>query len=260
MAKARTKDSMTSFSKLTRMVDGEPKIVADPPLIERVEDIASVIDPEVVVASLRDLLRLYRQSLQTDRRILLEEYRLVDIARKVVGVGSVGTRAWIALMFGRDESDPLFLQFKEAQSSVLEEFTAKSRYANHGERVVAGQHLMQASSDIFLGWLHVEAGIDGSLARLLRSPVEGLEGLIRDRGRAPPGHGDLRSSLRLDACPSPRPLGRPDRDRLLPRRRRRLRPRHRRATRSPTQTRTSGTYAALKAAVDDDRLTAITGM
>ena len=147
VAKARTKDSMTSFSKLTRMVDGEPKIVADPPLIERVEDIASVIDPEVVVAGLRDLLRLYRQSLQTDRRILLEEYRLIDIARKVVGVGSVGTRAWIALMIGRDESDPLFLQFKEAQSSVLEEFTGKSGYSNHGERVVAGQHLMQASSD-----------------------------------------------------------------------------------------------------------------
>ena len=109
---------------------------------------------------LHALLRDYRQSLQTDRRILLEEFRMVDIARKVVGVGSVGTRAWIVLMLGRDGQDPLFLQFKEAQASVLEEFTAKSQFSNHGERVVAGQHLMQASSDIFLGWLHVQRGID----------------------------------------------------------------------------------------------------
>ncbi len=159
VAKARTKDSMTAFSKLTQMVDGEPRIAADPPLIERVEDIAGDMDP--VLEGLHELIRQYRQSLQTDRRILLEEFRLVDLARKVVGVGSVGTRAWIALMIGRDESDPLFLQFKEAQSSVLEDYTAKSAHANHGERVVAGQHLMQASSDIFLGWLHVDAGIDG---------------------------------------------------------------------------------------------------
>ena len=110
---------------------------------------------------LRGLLRTYRQSLQTDRRVLLEEFRMVDMARKVVGVGSVGTRAWIMLMLGRDEQDPLFLQFKEAQPSVLEEFTAKSEFGNHGRRVVAGQHLMQASSDIFLGWVHNKRGIDG---------------------------------------------------------------------------------------------------
>ena len=160
LAKARTRDSMTAFSKLTQMVDGEPQIVSDPPLIERVHDLAPGHEAEQVEKALHALLRGYRRSLQTDRRILLEEFRMVDIARKVVGVGSVGTRAWIVLMMGRDEQDPLFLQFKEAQASVLEEFTGKSEFGNHGERVVAGQHLMQASSDIFLGWLHVERGLD----------------------------------------------------------------------------------------------------
>jgi uncharacterized protein (DUF2252 family) len=187
VAKARTKDSMTAFSKLTHMVDGEPQIVADPPLIERVENISGAIDPEAVVSGLHELLRRYRQSLQSDRRILLEEYRLVDLARKVVGVGSVGTRAWIALMIGRDESDPLFLQFKEAQSSVLEEFTAKSGYANHGERVVAGQHLMQASSDIFLGWLHVEAGIDGVSRDFYARQLKDWKGSFESEGALPQG-------------------------------------------------------------------------
>ena len=93
--------------------------------------------------------------------MLLEEFQLADFARKVVGVGSVGTRAWIALMLGRDGQDPLFLQMKEAEASVFEEFLGPSEFSNHGERVVVGQRLMQASSDIFLGWLHVESGIDG---------------------------------------------------------------------------------------------------
>ena len=97
-------------------------------------------------------MRGYRRHLQSDRRVLLEQYRFVDLARKVVGVGSVGTRCWIALFLGRDGQDPLFLQVKEAQASVLEDFTGQSGYPNHGERVVAGQRLMQAASDIFLGW------------------------------------------------------------------------------------------------------------
>ena len=185
VAKARTKDSMTAFSKLTEMVDGEPRIVSDPPLIERVEDMSGDVDPEVAEASLRELLRRYRQSLQSDRRILLEEFRLVDLARKVVGVGSVGTRAWIALMLGRDEGDPLFLQFKEAESSVLEDFTAKSGYANHGERVVAGQHLMQASSDIFLGWLHVEAGLDGVARDFYGRQLKDWKGSFETAGACP---------------------------------------------------------------------------
>jgi len=112
---------------------------------------------------------------------------MVDVARKVVGVGSVGTRAWIALMLGRDDQDPLFLQFKEAQPSVLEEFTAKSRYANHGERVVAGQHLMQASSDIFLGWLHVDSGIDGKPRDLYGRQLKDWKGSFDTEGVLPEG-------------------------------------------------------------------------
>jgi uncharacterized protein (DUF2252 family) len=107
------------------------------------------------------MARSFRTSLEHDRRVLLEQFELADFARKVVGVGSVGTRAWIALFFGRDGEDPLFLQFKEAEASVFEEYLGKSTFRNHGQRVVTGQRLMQASSDIFLGWLHVKEGMDG---------------------------------------------------------------------------------------------------
>jgi uncharacterized protein (DUF2252 family) len=158
LAKARTRDSMQAFSKLTRMVDGEPRIVADPPLIVPVADLIDASVPrEQLVESMRALIRSYRTSLQNDRRVLLESYRFVDMARKVVGVGSVGTRAWIVLMMGIDGRDPLFLQAKEAQPSVLERFVGKSRYSNQGERVVRGQRLMQAVSDIFLGWQRATA-------------------------------------------------------------------------------------------------------
>ncbi len=161
LAKARTKDSMSAFSKLTRVVGGEPRIVAEPPLIVPIDDLAQGSERTEMFEGLHELVRSYRQTLEHDRRVLLEEFRLTDFARKVVGVGSVGTRAWIALMLGRDDQDPLFLQLKEAEASVLEEFLGLSEFENHGERVVAGQRLMQASSDIFLGWLHVEEGIDG---------------------------------------------------------------------------------------------------
>ena len=113
------------------------------------------------MGEVRDLIRSYRRTLETDRRHLLEDFRFADLARKVVGVGSVGTRAWIALFLGADDRDPLFLQVKEAQPSVLEGFVGKSEYSNCGQRVVAGQRLMQATSDIFLGWQHVSSGIDG---------------------------------------------------------------------------------------------------
>jgi uncharacterized protein (DUF2252 family) len=161
LAKARTKDSMAAFSKLTRVVDGEARIVSEPPLIVPIDDLLEGKERDEMFDGLHELVREYRASLEYDRRILLEEFRLTDFARKVVGVGSVGTRAWIALMLGRDGQDPLFLQMKEAEASVLEEFVAPSEFENHGERVVAGQRLMQASSDIFLGWLHVESGTDG---------------------------------------------------------------------------------------------------
>jgi uncharacterized protein (DUF2252 family) len=161
IAKARTKDSMAAFSKLTRVVDGQARIVDESPLIVPIDQLAEGQAREAIMDELRQLIRDYRESLQFDRRVLLEEFELRDFARKVVGVGSVGTRAWIALMLGRDGEDPLFLQLKEAEASVLEEFLGPSEFDNHGQRVVVGQRLMQATSDIFLGWLHVEAGIDG---------------------------------------------------------------------------------------------------
>ena len=160
LAKARTRDSMSAFSKLTHVVDGQPRIVADPPLIVPLDDLAQGSERGEMFDALHEHLRSYRHTLTRDRRVLLEQFRLVDFARKVVGVGSVGTRAWIALLLGRDDQDPLFLQLKEAQASVLEEFLAPSEFENHGERVVTGQRLMQASSDIFLGWLHLESALD----------------------------------------------------------------------------------------------------
>jgi uncharacterized protein (DUF2252 family) len=161
LAKARTKDSMSAFAKLTQQVDGHYEIVDQSPLIVPLRVLIPGPQQETVFEWLHKLIRSYRNTLDHDRRVLLEEFRLVDFARKVVGVGSVGTRAWIALFFGRDEEDPLFLQVKEAEASVLEEFLGKSTFRNHGQRVVTGQRLMQASSDIFLGWLHVAEGMDG---------------------------------------------------------------------------------------------------
>jgi uncharacterized protein (DUF2252 family) len=161
VAKARTRDSMAAFAKLTEIVDGEARIVDQSPLIVPVNVLADGADRDALLEALRALIRQYRDTLISDRRVLLEQFRLVDFARKVVGVGSVGTRAWIALLMGRDDRDPLFLQMKEAQPSVLEQFLGPSGFANHGERVVTGQRLMQASSDIFLGWLNVTSPLDG---------------------------------------------------------------------------------------------------
>jgi hypothetical protein len=162
MTKARTRDSMQEVAKLTRTVDGRPRIISDPPLLVPVTDLLpKEQDFAAFEAQIKDLIAGYRRTLETDRRYLLEQYGYADMARKVVGVGSVGTRCWIILMLGRDESDPLFLQVKEAQASVLSRFAGASKYPNMGQRVVAGQRLMQASSDIFLGWQRAEAGLDG---------------------------------------------------------------------------------------------------
>jgi uncharacterized protein (DUF2252 family) len=161
LAKARTRDSISAFSKLTQQVNGTAEIVDQSPLIVPLRVLVPGDEREKWLESLHALLRVYRQSLEYDRRTLLEQFRLADFARKVVGVGSVGTRAWIGLLFGRDGSDPLFLQMKEAEASVLEEYVGKSQSKNQGQRVVTGQRLMQATSDIFLGWVHVRSGIDG---------------------------------------------------------------------------------------------------
>jgi uncharacterized protein (DUF2252 family) len=152
LAKVRTRDSFHVMTKITSEQGGVPKIVSDPPLIVPLEELLPEDLRTDLTGRLRDVLRSYRRTLETDRRFLLEQFRVIDVARKVVGVGSVGTRAWIVLLLGRDNDDPLFLQVKEAQESVLERFVGKSAYANHGQRVIAGQRLMQASTDIFVGW------------------------------------------------------------------------------------------------------------
>ena len=162
LAKARTRDSMQELAKLTQLVDGRPRIISEPPLlVPAAELLPRETDQAAFQEQVKDLLGKYRRTLETDRRFLLETFSFADLARKVVGVGSVGTRCWIVLMLGRDEADPLFLQVKEAEASVLSRFVGASKYANMGQRVVAGQRLMQAASDIFLGWQRAEAGLDG---------------------------------------------------------------------------------------------------
>ncbi len=158
LEKARAKDRMRALSKLTREVDGELRIVSEPPLIVPIDELVDE-DAEIEAAVLK-IIADYRDTLPEDRRVLLDGYRFVDAALKVVGVGSVGTRAFVVLMLGRDSGDPLFLQAKEAQRSVLEPYAAPSAFDNQGERVVQGQRLTQTASDILLGWVKV-TGIDG---------------------------------------------------------------------------------------------------
>jgi uncharacterized protein (DUF2252 family) len=159
LEKARTRDSLQAFGKLTEVLDGRLQIRAEPPLLVPLRDLLPDSEERDLVSAFRGLIRQYRASLQSDRRVLLERYSFVDMARKVVGVGSVGTRCWVVLLVGRDEDDPLLLQVKEASASVHAEFVGKSKYTNQGQRVVAGQRLMQQASDIFLGWQR-SAGID----------------------------------------------------------------------------------------------------
>jgi len=160
VAKAHKKNSFKAFDRLVREVDGEPQIISDPPLLVPARELLSEGEEQEFEDRMRELLASYRESLKGDRRHLFDSYRFVDLARKVVGVGSVGTRAWVTLMMGRDGKDPLFLQAKEAEASVLEPYLGASEFENHGERVVQGQWLMQAASDILLGWLPA-LGIDG---------------------------------------------------------------------------------------------------
>ena len=179
VAKAQRKDRLRAFSKLTTRVDGELRIVSDPPVLVPLEELFS--GKQLKTAQTRhargDRRRTARPS-TASTATSSTSYRYVDAARKVVGVGSVGTRAWIALFVGRDEDDPLFLQVKEAQASVLEPYTAPSEFAHQGQRVVEGQRLTQAASDILLGWL-TAVGSGRQEARLLRAPALGPEGLGR---------------------------------------------------------------------------------
>jgi uncharacterized protein (DUF2252 family) len=160
VAKARTKDSLQAYDRLTHEVGGRQRIISEPPLIVPMDEFVKGAAREQLEQQVREILRGYRSSLQADRRHVLEGYNFADMAHKVVGVGSVGSRAWVILLLGRDDQDPLFLQAKEVQASVLERFLGKSEYPNSGQRVVAGQRMMQAASDIFLGWHRVK-GADG---------------------------------------------------------------------------------------------------
>ncbi|MEU1277529.1 DUF2252 domain-containing protein [Streptomyces sp. NPDC005805] len=160
LATARRHDNLQAFAKLTSVIDGERRITPDPPVVTPLTDLLPDVEEGVLRRRITDLLLGYRASLPTDRQHLLSQFTPVDVARKVVGVGSVGTRCWIVLLLGRDDEDPLFIQAKEAGVSVLAPHLGRSEYATEGERVVAGQRLMQAASDIFLGWQRAE-GIDG---------------------------------------------------------------------------------------------------
>jgi uncharacterized protein (DUF2252 family) len=163
-AKAQSRDRMRALAKLTEQVNGQPRLISDPPLIvplrELVQDQSARAELE---GALHGMFLRYVQTVPRDLRTLLEGFRYADLARKVVGVGSVGTRCWVLLLLGRDERDPLFLQIKEAQTSVLEKLIVRSRFGNHGRRVVEGQRLMQAASDIFLGWVRSDVTLDGEV-------------------------------------------------------------------------------------------------
>jgi uncharacterized protein (DUF2252 family) len=160
LAKARTKDRMRAFAKLTRRVNGRLGLISDPPLVVPLAELLPEQDAAAFADGIKALVREYTDSLRPDLRPVVESYQAVDVARKVVGVGSVGTRAWVVLMLGRDDSDPLFLQVKEAPGSVLQAHLGRGRYANQGRRVVEGQRLMQAAGDVLLGWIRT-GGVDG---------------------------------------------------------------------------------------------------
>jgi uncharacterized protein (DUF2252 family) len=185
VAKARTRDSLQALSKLGEQVDGQYRIISQPPIVVPARDLEATygMSGEEIEQVIREQFRSYRATLRDDQRQLLERFQLVDVARKVVGVGSVGTRAFIALLQGRDQQDPLFLQVKEATASVLEGPLPKSRHRQHGARVVYGQRMMQAASDIFLGWTR---GADTSRHFYWRQ-LRDMKGSVEVEAMAPVG-------------------------------------------------------------------------
>jgi uncharacterized protein (DUF2252 family) len=171
-ARSRKRTSVLAFDRLTRVVDGRPQIASNPPLVVRIHDLPGE-DEALEERALRRVTQTYRRTLPVDRRRLLERFQYVDAARKVVGVGSVGMRAWIVLLLARDDGDPLFLQVKEAQPSVLEPFLGRSEYDNHGRRVVEGQRLMQSASDVLLGWTRHQESDDATRDYYVRQLWDG---------------------------------------------------------------------------------------
>ena len=204
-AKARRKTSLRAVTKLTERVGGELRFRRVPPLLVPLSELVDPDDARKDTDIVRVALDAYAASLDEDRRYLLETYRFVDMARKVVGVGSVGTRAWVLLFVGRGGKDPLVLQMKEAQASVLEPYLGASEFENHGERVVRGQRLSQAAIDVFLGWQR-SVGLDGAGARLLHPPAVGLEGVDRPVDDERVGPARVHASLRMVDGPRARTL------------------------------------------------------
>ncbi|MCX5395409.1 DUF2252 domain-containing protein [Streptomyces sp. NBC_00102] len=186
LLKARTRDSRQVLGKLTEWSGGRRRIKSDPPLVVPLTELVTDAERIETEERLRVLLRRYGRSLPSDRRALLSGFRLADVARKVVGVGSVGTRCWVLLLLGRDDDDPLFLQAKEADTSVLADHVGTSRYRNQGERVVAGQRLMQATSDIFLGWERAE-GFDGRRRDFYIRQLRDWKGIAEPERMVPQG-------------------------------------------------------------------------
>jgi len=186
MEKSRGRDSIQAVSKLAEIADGQLRIASQPPLITPIEDFLDSHQVEETFEYIRTMIRGYRSTLQWDRRHLLEQFRLVHMARKVVGVGSVGTRSWLLLFEGVDGRDPLVLQAKEAQASVLERFAGKSRFKHQGQRVVHGQQFMQATSDIFLGWQSARA-LDGRTHDFYVRQLRDGKGSIDPVGMLPDG-------------------------------------------------------------------------
>ncbi|ONH31764.1 DUF2252 domain-containing protein [Pseudofrankia asymbiotica] len=183
---ARSRDQLRAFTKLTEVVDGERRFASDPPLLVPIRELEAGSERELVMGWLGSIVNRYSATLSADRRSLLAQYRLVDFARKVVGVGSVGTRCWVALLLGRDDDDPLLLQIKEAGTSVLADHLPGSAYDNQGERVVVGQRLIQAASDIFLGWQRVE-GLDGQRRDYYIRQMQDWKGVVETESMRPDG-------------------------------------------------------------------------
>ncbi|QNE76781.1 DUF2252 domain-containing protein [Streptomyces finlayi] len=182
--RARARGTLQVFDKLTHVIDGRRQIAPDPPLLVRLQDLLPDTERGRLEQKISRMIERYGQTLQTDRRFLLESFRLADIARKVVGVGSVGTRCWIILLLGKDDEDPLFLQAKEADESVLAPYAGDSAFSTQGERVVAGQRLMQATSDIFLGWDRVQ-GLDGKRRDFYVRQLRDWKGIAETESMSP---------------------------------------------------------------------------
>ena len=205
LAKAHTRDSTQALGKLTTVVDGRRRIISDPPMIVPIEEVFADVQADAVYGQLRTVLGKYRRTLQSDRRHLLEQFTLVQGARKVVGVGSVGTRAWVLLMDALDGVEPLFLQAKEAQPSVLAEYCGRSQYSQPG-RAGRRRAAPDASPKRHLPRLDPLPRPRRGGPRLLRAPVAGLEILRADRADDPRGHDVLRRPVRVDPGPGARPL------------------------------------------------------